>query len=328
MTAPRTICTVEAISRALHQGLDDTGGSSEMLAHAVEEAYALATAAYVNKDAASFTLAEQVLTTINVGCSFSPPTSPVLAVVWTVLSRTKLTSLFDEYGGCPPCSLEEMTSRMRTAVGDLGAYNHFVLGEIMTKDHRGLKIHVKNWFGTTYGFTHQLAALSQMATGEARKTIIENLADEFTGEPHDDMRARFLRKLDLQFDPTKALSDPDRVIEGFSLTNFRTAVCWLPRPNYGLGSFYAIEANFPREAQRMLTGLSGLGFDADSLAIFQLHVGVDDHHSEEWLEVLQKVQMTPNERALVVDGAVTQLHLRRKMFDAVGARIRSFGDAG
>ncbi|HTL36873.1 MAG TPA: iron-containing redox enzyme family protein [Kofleriaceae bacterium] len=310
----------------LRRQIVDPWASEEPGAGVLEELTAEVTTlgrrAYIDDDRAARSHAEAILYFINIDNCFAPPLHAVAAMAWTTLMRMKLGALRRRFGGCPPVSVPEMSRRLRAAVEQWGAYNHPVIATLHEGDLGAYRIWAKNWFGSCVGFSAQLAALVQRTTGEAKKVVLENLTDEFDHRvTHDVLRTRFYESLGLSFDVAGALDDPDRVLEATELLNARTGLAYLRDPNWALGCFYGVEANWPPECRHHLEINRKRGLDDHTLEYWTGHATADDHHSAEWLGVLER--MCASERACgdAVDGAVIQLRLRWQMYDAIAARI-------
>lgn len=304
--------------------LDDRG--QHELGAMAEELRVLAHRAYDDGDIGARREAETLLYFINIDNCFAPPLHSLAAHAWTTLMRAKLASLRRTYGGCEPIDTAEMSRRLKAAVEQWGAYNHPLLVTLRQNqsDVGAYRIWAKNWFGSCVGFSAQLAALVQRTSGEAKRVVLENLMDEFDDRvTHDVLRVRFYESLGLKFAASEALNDPDRVIEATELLNARTGLSFLRDPIWALGCFYGVEANWPPECRLHLEINRNRGLDDHTLEYWTSHALGDDHHSAEWLAVLEKMARTPAERANAVDGAVLQLRLRWQMYDAIARRIES-----
>jgi pyrroloquinoline quinone (PQQ) biosynthesis protein C len=303
--------------------------ASEDLAPGAEAAAAgdiaaLARRAYIDDDRDARREAEAVLYFINIDNCFAPPLHTIPALAWTTLMRAKLGALRRRFGGCEPIGVPEMSRRLADAVARWGAYNHPVITTLRERaqDLPAYRIWAKNWFGSCVGFSAQLAALVQRTTGDAKKVVLENLTDEFDHRvTHDVLRTRFYESLGLKFDVGRALDDPDRVLEATELLNARTGLAFLKDPTWALGCFYGVEANWPPECRHHLEINRQRGLDEHTLEYWTGHATADDHHSAEWLAVLEKMCTTERDCAAAVDGAVIQLRLRWEMYDAIAARI-------
>lgn len=306
---------------------DDPGPAA--LAEAAERFHVLARRAYGDGDPGARSDAERILYEINIASCFAPPLHAVPALAWTTLMRAKLAQLRRTFGGCEPIDVAEMSRRMKAAVAQWGAYNHPVLKRFAElPDNLGAyRVWAKNWYGSCHGFSAQLAALVQRTSGDAKRVVLENLADEFDHKvTHDALRIRYYESLGLHFDAASALDDPDRVVEATELLNARTGLCFLRDPLWALGCFYGVEANWPPECRLHLDINRRRGVDEHTLEYWTNHAFADDHHSAEWLAVLEKCCTSPRDCAAAVDGAVIQLRLRWQMYDAIASRITVAGN--
>jgi pyrroloquinoline quinone (PQQ) biosynthesis protein C len=292
------------------------------IAAAAEEVNALARRAYVDADPEAKRSAEEFLYFLNTDNAFAPSYHTIPALVWTTLMRAKLGGLRRRFGGCEPIDVPEMSRRMLAAVEQYGCFNHPVMKTLRTAGVDAYRIWARNWYGSCHGFSAQLAALVQRTSGEAKKVVLENLTDEFDDKvTHDEIRVRFYESLGLKFVAAEALDEPDRVVEATELLNARTGLTALRDPIWALGAFYGIEANWPPECRIHLEINRARGLDEHTLEYWTGHATADDHHSAEWLALLERVCKTEKDCAAAVDGCVIQLRLRWEMYDAIGKRI-------
>ena len=312
----------------IRRQLADAWASEDPPATALEatasELATLARRAYIDDDRAARGDAEALLYFINIDNCFAPPLHPIAAMAWTTLMRVKLGALRRRFGGCEPIGVAEMSRRLREAVERWGAYNHPLIATLRSRpsDLDAYRIWAKNWFGSCVGFSAQLAALVQRTSGDAKKVVLENLSDEFDHRvTHDVLRTRFYESLGLTFDVARALDDPDRVLEATELLNARTGLAFLRDPIWALGCFYGVEANWPPECRHHLEINRKRGLDDHTLEYWTGHATADDHHSAEWLAVLEGMCRSDRECAAAVDGAVIQLRLRWQMYDSIAERI-------
>jgi pyrroloquinoline quinone (PQQ) biosynthesis protein C len=326
-TNPRTIDLrhLRSLARSPWWELDPP----EAVAAATEASATLARRAYRDNDREARAEAETVIYFLNLDSCFAPPLRPAAAVVWTTLMQAKLARLRDELA---PASKPELTdaamqAELEAAVGEWGAYNHPVLDELeQSSDREAYRVWAKNWFGSCYGFSQQLASLVQRTTGEVKKSVLENLNDEFDDAvTHDTLRVRFYKSLGLSHSPEEAVYDPDWVLESTELLNLRTGLCNLDSPLWALGCFYTIEANWPPECRRHHAMNKAHGLDDHTLEYWTTHAFADEHHSSEWLTAVSSLCSSRDERVAVVEGAVIQLRLRWRMYDAIQRRINGAG---
>jgi pyrroloquinoline quinone (PQQ) biosynthesis protein C len=302
-------------------------GDRESIAAATEVSATLAKRAYLDNDREARAEAETVIYFLNLDSCFALPLRPAAAVVWTILMQAKLAQLRDEFAPAskPDMTVADMQAALEGAVAEWGAYNHPVLGELEKSDDRdAYRVWAKNWFGSCYGFSQQLASLVQRTTGEVKKIVLENLNDEFDDAvTHDTLRVRFYKSLGLSHSPEEAVYDPDWVLESTELLNLRTGLCNLESPLWALGCFFTVEANWPPECRRHHTMNKAHGLDDHTLEYWTTHAFADEHHASEWLGAVSSLCSTGAERAAVVDGAVIQLRLRWRMYEAIQQRINS-----
>lgn len=316
---------------ALRQQINAPWGSGaddpDSVAAAAAAAAELAGRAYRDNDLEARQRAESIIYFINLDSYFAPPMHPAAGVVWSTLMQAKLAGLRRELGGelrKLDITTEEMQARLEGAVSEWGAYNHPVLDDLAKSgDLAGYRIWAKNWFGSCYGFSLQLASLIQRTSGDTKKTVLENLNDEFDDAvTHDVLRVRFYNSLGLEHSPETAVTDPDWVLPSTELLNLRTGLCNLSDPLWALGCFYTVEANWPPECKKHHAMNKARGLDDHTVEYWTTHAFADEHHSAEWLDVVKSLCQTGPERAKVVEGAVIQLRLRWRMYDAIHARVK------
>jgi len=285
----------------------------------------LAARAYRQDDRAARRQAESIIYYLNLESCFAPPAEPIAATVWTTLMQAKLPSLRRELGGDiagSELTTEGMQVALEGAVARWGAYNHPLLDDLRDGGLDAYRVWAKNWFGSCYGFSLQLASLVQRTTGAAKKAVLENLNDEFDDTvTHDVLRIRFYESLGLRYSSEEAVADPDWVLGSTELLNLRTGLCNMADPMPALGCFYTVEANWPPECKIHHAMNKGRGVDDHTLEYWTTHAFADEHHSSEWLEVVKAVARTPAQRAASVEGAVIQLKLRWRMYDQIGAKV-------
>lgn len=303
------------------------GGAADpdAVAAAATAAADLAARAYLQGDRDARWQAESAIYYLNLESHFAPPVDPVAGVVWTTLMHAKLGELRRDLGGevaGREYSPDEMQAALEGAVARWGAYNHPVLAAIEKKGLPAYRIWAKNWFGSCYGFSLQLASLVQRTTGEARKAVLENLNDEFDDTvTHDVLRIRFYESLGLRYSSEEAVADPDWVLGSTELLNLRTGLCNLSDPMPALGCFYTVEANWPPECKIHHAMNKGRGVDDHTLEYWTTHAFADEHHAAEWLTVVKATARTTAQRAAAVEGAVIQLRLRWRMYDQIGDKV-------
>ena len=317
MNSASDACTVAAIVGSLLEPATAGSPGPEQLEAAVRDAHALSVAAYQRNEANAVRRAEELLHAVHVNNGFFPPTGGTASIVWGILMRAKLAFALAPHLRQRSVSVEEMRTTLMQAVQKADEVDHTFIDEAIAHPGlRGLIIYSKNWFGSTHGFPSQLASLSQRCRGEVRQIVLGNLMEEFKGVEHDELRARFVRSIGLDFDPARAAEDADVAVECLSLLNYRSGVSMLRNPAFSLGSFYTIEAVFPPVCRRLLYGLRKRGFAEESIETFRLHVEVDENHAAEWMEMLESSELDGEDRAMAVAGGLAQLDIRHQMYDA------------
>jgi pyrroloquinoline quinone (PQQ) biosynthesis protein C len=330
MTHPWRV-TLDELHEALTEPLGTVDPGKDALERAVADSIALAQAAYKQADPAARLFAERVLHVIQVRSHFAPPMQGVPAIYWNVLIRAKLATELrppsdwpDLTAGIDRLETTELKRRLEDAVARFGCHNHDFLDDVADRSgDRALRIFAKNWYGSCQGFSHQLIQMVQRTTGAVRRSVSDNVADEFSGVGHDELRMRFIESVGFRYDAQVAATDPERVVESYALMSYRTGICVIQDTMFALGSFYTTEANWPLECKRMLVGLRGRGCTDHDLEYWSEHAHADEDHAAEWLEVLLEAARTPALRERVLTGALAQLHLRRRMYDSMRALART-----
>jgi hypothetical protein len=191
----------------LHETLTDPIGTADpgegALERALTDAIALSTAAYKRGDAAARLFAERVLHVIQVRSHFAPPMQGVPAIYWNVLIRAKLAVELrapsdwpDLTTGIDRLDSAELKRRLEDAVARFGCHNHDFLDDVADRSgDRALRVFAKNWYGSCQGFSHQLIQMVQRTTGAVRRSVSDNVADEFSGVGHDELRMRFIESV-------------------------------------------------------------------------------------------------------------------------------------
>jgi pyrroloquinoline quinone (PQQ) biosynthesis protein C len=298
---------------------------SESIAAAAAATFDLARRAYSANEQDARWCAESVLYLFNKDTFFAPPCDPVAGVVWSTLMQAKLAALRQELGGPTVGEIDnrEMEALLLDAVARWGAFRHPLLDELeRTGGIDAYRIWAKNWFGSCQGFSNQLASLLQRTTGQAKRAVLENLADELDGAvTHDSLRERFFHSLGLTHSYEAAIEDGDWVLESTELLNLRTGLCNLSDPSAALGCFYTVEANWPLESRRHHAMSKRRGLDDHTVEYWNTHAFVDEQHSDAWLEAVKSACQSGAQRAAVVEGATLQLRLRWKMYDSIHAKV-------
>lgn len=310
--------------------LNDTTGAvdpgPQKMVGVIEDAYHLATAAYVNGDNEALGRAERLLTLIHERSCFSPPIQAIPSVYWSVLMRAKLRAMIRRVGGpTSELSAEEMKQRLTRAVEVLGCYHHPFLDEVLADTSRkGVLVYTKNLYASCHGFSRQITMISNKCPVPARQVIVSNLSDELKGTPHIQLRERFLAAAGGKPDPNGGVDDPDRVTASFAVLNYRCGVSVLSNPAAGLGLFYSVERNWQLETTKMYPGLLRLGFNAHDIELLDVHSEIDERHAEEWMDMMiGTAALTPRDRGIAVDSALANLCLRRDYYDAM--RLAVYG---
>lgn len=313
-------CTPAFMSTSLERSWD--ASSADEISAAVQEANDLAMRA--KEDAAARGVMERLLYVIHASTGFCIPVQGVAAAVWNTLARAKLAREFQPlFERAPRVSFAEFRDRYLAALRAVDERDHtFFKAAAAERDLRPLRVYAKNWYASTHGFTHQIAAtahrcLSSRTHWHLAKSFVENLSEEYEGTPHPILRRRWVDELGIEYTPASAIGDAEQCTEAFALQNYRTIVASLPDPLYGVGSFLSIEGVFVGVCKQLHPLLKGRGFKDDVISTFELHGEADEDHVRELLDAIEASELGPDEIARVAAGAFTQLHLRSHMFDAI-----------
>lgn len=322
------LCTVQALRAVI------VGAPADATVEALSSAYAaakrLAADAYQTHDPAAEDLAERLLYEIHVGTCYASPTGVVPAAIWQTLLAGHLTRHL-ERARVAPFDKKDLERRMLDAVERLGAWNHPLVGRMSRlAEGRDFGFWCKNWYGSCTGYTFQMTAIAQRLAPESDisaytpaifRNLSDELADQFSKTAHHVLRYRILERAGTSFDVPKGADDPDMLTESFALHNFRTAVTTLRTPMYALGSVYGVEANWVKETPLLAHELRKAGYDSRVVESFDVHATLDKTHAQEWLEMILNIPLSPEQSAQVLTGCVAGLEVRRRMYDALDARL-------
>jgi hypothetical protein len=297
------------------------------IASAALDAEELSEDAFVRGEPRARSEAERLLYAIHVDSAFAPPIQGELGVVWSTLIGAKLRACLDPSAVPRELDASELERWLLALVRHTDRRDHELFERIGAEDdERGLVVYTKNWYASTHGFTTQLISILQRANGNAGLkpvflSLLENLREEFCDEAHPELRARWPRRLGVEYSARGAMTDDDCVTEAFGLQNYRTGVANLSDPLLAIGSFFTIEAVFSGVCRRLYPTLVRRGFDADSIATFALHADGDETHAQEMLAAFRQCDLDGRARARVLLGALAQLRARAQMFDAMRQKL-------
>jgi len=317
------IFSLEDIKKDLVEANAATSISSPYESEILRESEALAVKAYRDQDPASFEQAERFLYLIHSLNGFSPPLPLRPSLLWNRLVQYKLEAAFERaQQGVPAClSFNDLRESLEVLVKEAEEKDHSFIDEIgKIHEWSHLILYAKNWMVTAYGFVEQLAAVFQHCNGQIRKVVQENISDEFSNTPHRELRERFLKRIQVNFQPLEVLRDSDYLIEAISVLNYRTAVSHLRRPFYALGSFYSVEGVFSLISAKLTRTLPRFGLEEKSYEMFSLHAEVDADHAKDWLTGLDDPKLSDQDRAQALIGARAQMETSHLLFE----KMRSF----
>jgi len=311
------------LETSLLQPLPVLGFTAQSASEALEQAQQLAEAAYLEKNPDAESHAEKILYLIHSLNHFAPPLQELPAILWGTLSRAKVVDAMEKQQSIQPASREMTKSILEGLVLEAEEKDHPILDEICSlPDPKGISIYAKNWIITAQGFINQLASLFQRSPRNLKKVVRENMEDEFKGTEHAVLRDRFLQSVGVHYSPQEALKDPEYLSESMSVLNLRTLLTTLSNPYFAFGSFYSIEGVFYQVSRRLTQGLRKRGLPEDSFEMFTVHSEVDEDHASEWLEGIDKANLTDAERGCVVAGARAQMRTRHRHYEAMKALIQ------
>ena len=324
-------CTLESVRSLTAKGLEAPEPPAGAVAEAHAGAQRLAHDAWVSQSPSAQALAERILYAIHIDSGFAAPIAQPVGVIWQTLIREQLRFAF-ALGPVAPFDPKELPKRMEKAIEELGAWNHPLLDEMM-REPAGTMFGVwsKNWYGSTHGYTFQMTSIAQRLAPESDisaytptvfKNLSDELADEFTKTAHHVLRYRVLTRAGVSYDVPTGVDNPDMVTEAFGLSNFRSGVAALADPMYALGNVYGIEANWVLETPKLAGRLREKGFDEKSIESYSVHATLDVGHAKEWLDMIAGIPLTPAKAARILNGAISGLAMRRRMYDAVRARFK------
>jgi hypothetical protein len=304
---------------------------AEALAEVYTAARRLAQDAYTARNPEAEDLAERLLYEIHVGACYAAPAGVLPAMIWQTLLGAHLRRHLEPVR-VEPFDKKDLGDRMAEAVERLGAWNHPLVGRMSRLAAAGepFAFWCKNWYGSSTGYTYQMTAVAQRLAPESDisaytpaifRNLSDEIADQYSRTPHHVLRYRILERAGSSYDVPRGADDPDMLTESFALHNFRTALSTLASPMYALGSVYGVEGNWVRETPLLDAQLRQAGYDSRVVESFNVHANLDQKHTQEWLEMVLAIPLTPEQTAQVLMGCIAGLEVRRRMYDAVDARL-------
>ena len=184
-----------------------------------------------------------------------------------------------------------------------------------------LTIYAKEYYHHVAAFPRYISQIHAKCNNlEDRQVLLDNLIDEEQGsENHPELWLRFLTGISgsrvIDHDPT--LQKTKNLVDGyFSLTQKDYAT--------GLGALYAYERQTPEVAKSKIYGLKQFYkvADEETLKFFLVHQEADEWHTEEIINLLNK--LSPEEQANAAQGAITGAKLLWGFLDEMHTQNHSY----
>lgn len=314
--------SIDYISRLLNDTTFAEPAEAQLV-QAFGKAHALAKAAYQNDESPSLALAERILHFTFRQNGFMQPTNTLASVIVSVISQAKVKRAFKDAATDPGALKGDLREVLEAAVKKWGGYNHPLLTAIADEGRaQELRIWAKNFAASGREFTTQLFVLgAHCTTTKLQDFLVENLHEEFEAVPHIDLRSRYFGRLGIDQLAPVDYADDELQTEFLAQSNFRTCLVNLKDPYHGFGSFFVTERNWGLEAGVLHENFKKLGFTVAELEFLALHAGADGGHAEEWMNKAVEAAVTPEQKSQVLLAGIAQLMTRRRMYDALYARL-------
>jgi len=177
-------------------------------------------------------------------------------------------------------------------------YQAWTAGELTTED---LRVYAGQYYRQVSAFPTYLSALhARMEDGEARRTVLRNLADEegigaFEGRPHSEIWLDFAEGMGADRDEARSAEPLPEVRE--MVETFRR-IARESDAESAMSAFYAYESQVPRVAETKESGLRAhYGADDRTCGYFTLHKTADVHHSRAWRQEVERALTGAPEQA-------------------------------
>ena len=195
-------------------------------------------------------------------------------------------------------------------------YEAWAAGTLTKED---LNFYSRQYWRQVESFPAYLDHLAErLPEGLARKTVLENLADE-RDDDHPGLWLRFAQALDAAPQEVYATA-PEPETTGCVKT-FELACSNAPLP-FALGMLYAYESQTPEVAHTKVEGLRDhYGIDGDDVEYFRLHGELDVEHSRGLADALAEIATTEDDIKQAEAGAATGARAIWGLLDGV-ARAR------
>ncbi|HEV2756314.1 MAG TPA: iron-containing redox enzyme family protein [Actinomycetota bacterium] len=198
-------------------------------------------------------------------------------------------------------------------------YRAWADGTLTTGD---LDFYARQYWHQVEAFPGYLEALAErLPESEARRSVLENLADERDGD-HPGLWLRFADAVgadEAQVAATPAEAETLACIEAFE------AAARSRSPLYALGMIYGYESQTPDVCETKITGLRDLyGVRGAGLEYFELHGELDVEHAGELAAAIEELADGEDDLRAAEEGALAGARAIRGLLDGV-ARVRGIG---
>ena len=289
----------------------------------------LASEAYHKREPAARLAVERALLRSSIRWAFLPPSVGQGAVLWTILTSVRMQTLLGSRPYVEPLGLATAVERLKTLVREQGVHRHALIDAMTASSARDtLQRWAHCFYAMTFGFDQRIVLAGFRAPIAARALCLHNVADEHEGDSHVALRQRFLDSIEVPYDVSAPEFVDSLPIEALELINTRTLLSHLHRPQLSLGCLYVTEANWAPECQRLNPILRASGHTVHATEVFYTHGECDVEHADEWLEVIRLTADSDEALAEVVQGAMLEIELKRRMYDALLAEDSAARDAG
>lgn len=172
-----------------------------------------------------------------------------------------------------------------------------------------------------------LAFLLPGVYGTVKMEILKNYWDELgNGKSefiHRNLRSKLMGKAGLN--PNCYKTDIDEILtESLTLINLYLSLATRRNKHMDLvGVFLATELSVVNHFEYQVAGWRRHGFSSEDLEYFDLHISLDDEHSEDWINKVVKpiISLNPENIRPIAIGAIRRLVLRQYTIDALHAHV-------
>jgi hypothetical protein len=285
----------------------------------VEAARALGRRAFLQKDRSAWEVAQVVEWRLQRRSSFRP-TEPGDVHVLDTLYRL-------EEEAAPPVQIpsglspEQFCKRLTEDIAQFNAVESNAIkllesGKLTRDDWRYFSYH---FIPPSGDFTKMLAVASMRLPSDVARFAFENLFEEGgEGDPeraHVYLLAQFLRQFDInpEDEETVLYWVPPEILAN---TNGQNRMLWHTEPGWSLGSMFLMEKLLPLELASIRDGLVRSGIDRRTMTWFDVHISEDEHHAQDWLNIVASHLLTFDAQKLAYVSAMERGRLSRVGWDA------------